>query len=94
VSARGDKDLIDDREDLLVADYGQIAMYTGWIRGANSSASSGLGEFACGVTSHTAPLVKICTPMRCMPTRSTLEMPAYEMQAYEMQAYKTQVYET
>jgi hypothetical protein len=27
VSARGDKDLIDDREDLLVADYGQIAIY-------------------------------------------------------------------
>ena len=24
-----------------------------WIGGANSSASSGLGEFACGVTSHT-----------------------------------------
>jgi hypothetical protein len=30
-----------------------IGVHPGWIRGANSSASSGLGEFACGVSSHT-----------------------------------------
>ena len=28
--------------------------YAGWIRGVNSSASSGLGEFACGVAHNSA----------------------------------------
>src|SRR5271170_5214026 len=67
------------------------------IRGAISSASSGLGEFACGVTSHTnrySPCRR-CTPMRCMPMRCrpiyAYKVHASEMHAYEMHAYEIHV---
>src|SRR5271170_5452691 len=61
------------------------------IRGAISSASSGLGEFACGVTSHTNHLLKLSTVL--LQEMHDHEMHAYEMHVYEIHAYEMHAYE-